>query len=168
MTFETIITQSLALCCNTYCAFTKNKQRVYIATMLFNIFCLLTGFFQHNYGLVISYCIICYRSIIMLMKNKIKKWYCIFPLTFIAMHIVFGIVTWTSFWDIIPIITPIITGCVLWYFNNLQIYRCNNIVNSMLWMIHNIYSQSYILVVVRIYTIVVNIFALIKNKKKKR
>lgn len=166
MTLETIITQSFALICNTYCAFTKNKKNIYLVTLLFNTFCLLTGFFQGNYGLVASYIIIIYRSIALLKKDLLKTKFKLFPVTFILAHIIFGIVTWNSSWDIIPIITPIITGCIFWFSDNLQTYRFGNILNSGLWLVHNLWSQSYILCIVRVYTIITNIVALIKNKKK--
>lgn len=165
MSMETIITQILALTCNTYCAFAKKKQNIYIATMLFNLFCLLTGFFQNNYALVVSYIIIMYRSVILLRKDSLKAKIPWLPITFIIGHLIFGFITWQSLWDIIPMMTPIITGCVLWYSDNIQIYRYNNILNASLWGIHNVWSQSYILVIVRVYTVIVNIVALIMNRK---
>ena len=51
MTTQTIITQTLALICNTYIAFSKKPLNIYIATLLFNIFALLTGLFQKDYGI---------------------------------------------------------------------------------------------------------------------
>ena len=73
MTLSTIITQTLALICNTYTAFSKNNKNIYIANCLFNIFAMITGIFQKDYGLCISYVIVIYRSIGILYKQKISE-----------------------------------------------------------------------------------------------
>lgn len=166
MPIETIVTQTLALCCNTYVAFTKSKKHVYVASFMFNVFALLTGLFQQDYGLCVSYILIIYRSLVIIYKDRIKVKCKHFAFTFIIAHIVFGIITWKDLWSIIPVITPIFTGSILWYSDNLQLYRVNNILNNLLWSIHNIQSQSYILVVTRVYTIMINIVAILKRRTK--
>ena len=164
MTTETVISQLLALICNTYTAFAKNTKRIYIANCLFNFFAMITGLLQKDYGLCVSYGIIIYRSILMIYKSSVKQKYKHFSITFILLHIIFGIVTWQNIWSIIPIVTPIITGLVMWYSDDLQLYRKNNVVNNLLWLAHNINSCSYILAITRTYAIIVNVIALIQHK----
>ena len=168
MPIETIITQTLALICNTYVAFSKNNKRIYVATCLFNLFALLTGLLQQDYSLCASYSIVIYRSIIVLFKDKIKLRFLFYtlPVTFVIAHIGFGIYTWTGLWSLIPMIAPMVIGLVLWFSNDLQQYRCGNIVNNGLWLMHNLYSRSYILALTRIYAIVANGCALVRNRNK--
>lgn len=166
MSIDTVITQTLAVMCNTYIAFARKQKHIYIANVLFNSFCLITGLLQKDYAICVSYLITIYRAVSLLYKDKLKNKFAWFPFTFITAHIVFGALTWTDWWCIIPIVTPIITGCILWYTDNLQLYRVNNIANNSLWTIHNIHSYSYILIITRVYTIIVNIISLFKNRRK--
>lgn len=165
MSIGTIVTQTIALFCNTYTAFSKKTKNVYIANCLFNIFAMLTGLLQGDYGTCVSYLIIIYRSIATIYKDKVSSKISWFPYTFVVLHILFGIVTWKDYWSIIPTVTPIITGLVMWYSNNLQVYRGNNILNNLLWFIHNVHSKSYILCITRVYAIGVNVVALVKRRK---
>lgn len=165
MTTQTTITQTLALVCNTYIAFSKKPLNIYIATLLFNIFALLTGLFQKDYGLVCSYVIIVYRSFGMLLKDKYKDKMFWFPYTFEVAHVLFGIFTWQNMWSLIPMLTPIFTGLILWYYDDVTLYRKNNIINNTLWLVHNVQSQSYIIALTRIYTILVNGLSLIKDRE---
>lgn len=165
MTLDVIITQTLAVVCNTYITFAKKQKNIYVANFLFNLFCLITGLFQKDYALCVSYLITIYRAISLIYKDKLKARMNWFPLTFVLAHIIFGIITWVDWWCIIPIVTPIITGCILWYSDDLQIYRVNNILNNGLWTVHNLRSHSYILIITRLYTIIINIVALVRNKK---
>ena len=68
-----IVTQIVALICDTYMAFTKTSKRVYIANTLFNIFAGLTSLLQKDYGTALSYSIILYRSVSLLYKDKSKS-----------------------------------------------------------------------------------------------
>lgn len=163
-----IVSQVLALLCNTFIAFSRSKRNVYIANFLFNVFALLTGFFQGDYGLCLSYTIILYRSAIMLYKDKIKSQCKHFSLTFIVAHIVLGIISWENIWSVIPIIAPIIAGSVMWYSDDLQLYRLSNILNNTLWGIHNFQSGSYILVLVRLYNVTINGVAYCSNRRGKK
>ena len=56
------------------------------------------------------------------------------------------------------------TGCILSYSDDLQLYRVNNIVNNSLWRAHNLHSNSYILILTRLYTILINMLVLIKYR----
>ena len=164
MSLDIIISQTLAVICNTYITFTKRQKNIYVANFLFNLFCLITGLFQKDYALCVSYCITIYRAVLLIYKNKLKEKMNWFPLTFILAHVIFGIATWTDWWCIIPIFVPIMTGCILWYSDDLQLYRVNNIVNNSLWITHNLHSNSYILILTRLYTIVINMLVLIKYR----
>ena len=165
MTIETIITQVLALICNTYTAFAKHTKHIYVENCLFNIFAMLTGLLQQDYGLCLSYMVVIYRSILMLYKTRVKQKYPHFSITFVTLHIVLGLLTWQNGWSMIPIITPIFTGLIMWYSDDLQVYRVNNVLNNFLWLIHNLYSHSYILVVTRVYAMTVNAIAFLQCKK---
>ncbi len=167
MTIGTIITQTLALICNAYIAFTKKRKRIYIANILYNLFCILTGIIQRTYSLCTSSCIIIYRSVALIYKQKLKqvcKW---FPITFILLHIVTGYFTYTRPSDILSVVAPIMTGLVMWYSDNLQLYRWNNILVNTMWFIYQISISTYILALVNLYAITVNAIALYKNRTRK-
>ena len=101
----------------------------------------------------------------MLLKDKYKDKMFWFPYTFVVAHVLFGIFTWQNTWSLIPILTPIFTGLILWYYDNVTLYRKNNIINNTLWLVHNVQSQSYIIALTRIYTILVNGLSLIKDRE---
>lgn len=168
MTIGTIITQTLALICNAYVAFTKNKKRIYVANIFYNLFCILTGIIQQTYSLCTSSTIITYRSIALIYKEKIKEKYKWFPITFILLHIITGIWSYEYMIDIFSIIAPIITGLVMWYSDNLQLYRINNIIVNTMWFVYGICINTYILAFVNLYAIIVNTVALYQNRKQKK
>ncbi|MBO5389167.1 MAG: YgjV family protein, partial [Lachnospiraceae bacterium] len=82
------------------------------------------------------------------------------------LHIITGYLSYKEPTDILSIIAPILTGCVYWFFDSLQIYRLNDILTNILWTIYNIKFKAYILALVSIYTIVVSSAALIRNHFK--
>lgn len=162
---DIVLTQIIALICNAYCAFTNKRKNVYKVTLAFNVLCGVLGFLQGNMGLVVSYTIICVRSVLVLYKEKLGKLYNCLPIAIILAHVILGVLTWENLWSIIPIITPMATMLVHWFSDNLQHYRTLNIAANSMWLVHNMYMGSYILVIVRVYTVVLNIISVIKNRK---
>lgn len=159
-----IVTQIIALICDTYLAFAKTSKRVYTANTLFNIFAGLTSLLQKDYGTALSYSIILYRSISLLYKDKLKEKYKWFPLTFVLAHIIFGICTWKDMWSIIPIAMPIILGLSMWYTNNVQKYRLVMALNNFSWFIRDIHAGSYILSLARVYGLCMCVISYLKDR----
>jgi len=161
-----ILAQILSLICIAIIAFAKKSRTIHIANVMYNVFCVINGLIQHTYSMCTSSLVIIYRSSSLIFKDKLKptcKW---FPLTFISLHIITGYLSYKEPTDILSIIAPILTGCVYWFFDSLQIYRLNDIFTNILWTIYNIKFKAYILALVSIYTIVVSFAALIRNHFK--
>ena len=72
MSLNIIISQTLAVICNTFITFTNRQKSIYVANFLFNLFCLITGLFQKDYALCVSYLITIYRALSLIYKNKLK------------------------------------------------------------------------------------------------
>lgn len=166
-TVVSMLLQVISLFVTVVVAFTKSHRIVYLCTLTFNMSCLVLAVFQADWGTMVSYIIIVYRSVCILYKDELtKRLKHTIPLSIVILHIVFGAITWTDVFSIIPIAAPILLGLSQWYSNDLQKYRIVGVVNNSLWSMHTLYHESYILLLARIYSIIVNAVALYKNREK--
>lgn len=161
----TILLQIIAVILNLYTAFTNNKKNILIATFAFNTFCLLIYALINNKASVISYILIVSRSTVYLFQNKLKqiRFSFLVPIGFILMHILFGINTYISIWNLIPIVAPSICCYLLWFEKSRQKMRLEQLMSDSLWLIYVIHSGLYILSISRIVSIISGFMAWTKN-----
>lgn len=108
-------------------------------------------------------------SFISMLRNiifyRIKENY-IFTIVFIIIYIIIGIVTYNSFYSLLPVIATIVYTLIINY-DNPKYLRLGMLFTSITWLIYNIYIISYSGIIIQIIMIITNIFAIIKLDKKK-
>ena len=163
-----IISQIIAVIIDAIIAFSNNKKKILILTFSFNLLNFFMYFLKKDQVAMTSYILIISRSFIYLFQDKLKKYkISIFiPLTFILLHIILGLKSVTTFWNLLPIIAPCIVCYLLWFEKKRQNMRLEQALSDLLWFIHNIYSGLYIVSISRIISISLGLIAYKKNFRK--
>lgn len=108
-------------------------------------------------------------SFISMLRNivfyRIKENY-ILTIIFILIYLIIGIVTYNSFYSLLPVIATIVYTLIINY-DNPKYLRLGMLFTSITWLIYNIYIISYSGIIIQIIMIITNIFAIIKLDKKK-
>ncbi len=108
-------------------------------------------------------------SFISMIRNlifyRIKENY-IISICFIFVYILIGIITFNTFFSLLPVIATIVYTIIINY-NNPKYLRYGMFLTSITWLIYNIYINSYSGIFIQIVMIITNIVAIIKLDKKK-
>lgn len=163
VTVEDTILQIIALGVNIYIAFTK-KERVYLATFIFNAANLFLYMWIGETSAVVSYLLITVRSLVYLFKDKVNLKY--MPVAFIILHVIFGILTVESLIGWLSVLAPCFTCVYMWVSKNEQQLRIGNMVNNGIWLVYNCCMGLWVVALSRVITIVANMIGYIKGKRK--
>ena len=156
-----IILQVVAVLVNVYIAFAK-KKNIYITTFAFNFINLCIYIYLGDITTVISYILISLRSFLYIFKDKLKVK--LLPITFIVLHILFGLFTMSNYVQILSVIAPCLTCLYMWFSEDEQQLRLGNIGVASVWCLYNGILGLYGLVISRLITIVANIISYIHDK----
>lgn len=108
-------------------------------------------------------------SFISMIRNlifyRIKENY-IISICFIFVYILIGIITFNTFFSLLPVIATIVYTIIINY-NNPKYLRYGMFLTSITWLIYNIYINSYSGIFIQIVMIITNIVTIIKLDKKK-
>lgn len=162
---DIIIFQILAIIIDVYIAFSNNKRNILIAVFSYNFLSMLLYFMIKDYTTVYSFILIVSRSFIYLFQNKIKKHKLSFlvPISIMLIHVIVGLRTFESFWNIIPIAAPIIVCYLLWFEKSRQNMRLEQASSDLLWIAYNIHSGLYIICISGLFSIGSGLIAYFKN-----
>lgn len=158
----TIILQIVACLLGVYQSRTENKRNIYITVFLFNLSCLIVYAVIGEWATVYSYILITVRSFTYIHKDKFKT--PIVPIMFILVHLIVGVFTMTSYWQILPMIAPMFTCYYMWFMKNTQGLRIGNAVAATIWLVYNLHCGLYVLCINRVVTIVSNVIAYIQKR----
>lgn len=161
---EVIIAQIIVVLINTYIATTENKKNIYIVTFLFNFANLVMYLLNGDKATSIIYIVISLRSLIYIYKDRFKT--IIVPIICILAQLFIGFTNIENIWQLIPIIVPCFVCYYMWFYKTTQQLRIWNAICNGLWGIYNFQTGLYIVMISRIITVIVNVFAFIKNSKK--
>lgn len=161
---EVIIAQIIVVLINTYIATTENKKNIYIVTFLFNFANLVMYLLNGDKATSIIYIVISLRSLIYIYKDRFKT--IIVPIICILAQLFIGFTNIENIWQLIPIIVPCFVCYYMWFCKTTQQLRIWNAICNGLWGIYNFQTGLYIVMISRIITVIVNVFAFIKNRKK--
>lgn len=161
---EVIIAQIIVVLINTYIATTENKKNIYIVTFLFNFANLVMYLLNGDKATSIIYIVISLRSLIYIYKDRFKT--IIVPIICILAQLFIGFTNIENIWQLIPIIVPCFVCYYMWFCKTTQQLRIWNAICNGLWGIYNFQTGLYIVMISRIITVIVNVFAFIKNSKK--
>ena len=148
---------------NFYIATTENKKNIYITTFLFNFANLLMYLFNNDYTTSIIYILISIRSFLYIFQDKFKTVF--LPFLCIFLQLVVGFNNLDTIWHIIPILTPCLVCYYMWFCKTTQELRIWNAICNGLWGIYNFKSGLYIVMISRIVTVLINVFAYKKYLK---
>ena len=155
--------QVITILVNIYISFTENKNRIYIATFLLNLSQLLMYWFNNDLTTTLIYIVITIRSFIYIYKNKFKTNFLMYIA--IIIQLIIGFFTIEQNIQILSILTPCYTCWYLWIYNDTQKIRIRNIIANILWAVYNIATGLYIILIMRVITIMSNIIAYIKRNE---
>lgn len=161
---QLIIIQCISVLINTYIAFTKNIKRIFIVTFLFNLSLLILYIVNKDMTTIAMYVIITIRSFIYIYKDKIQEKTNCVPWIAITLQIMLGAITIKNPWQLISIITPCYSCWYLWYSNDTQDLRIGNIIANSLWGLYNGITGLFIVMAMRIVTVIVNIVAYCRHR----
>ncbi len=159
--------QIISVLVNTYIAFTEKKKRIYIATFLLNLAQFLMYFFNNDLTTSLIYIVIVVRSLIYIYKDKFKT--NIVPYLAIIIQLLIGFFTIESPIQFLSVLIPCYTCWYLWFYETTQKIRVGNIIANFAWGIYNVCTGLYIVLIMRVITILSNLIAYIKyiNSKEK-
>ena len=160
------IMQIISVIVNTYIAFTEKKKRIYVATFLLNLAQLLMYFFNDDLTTGLIYIVIVIRSLVYIYKDKFKT--NIIPYLAIFVQLLIGFLTIQSPIQILSILLPSYTCWYLWFYETTQKIRIGNIIANIAWAIYNICTGLYIVLIMRIITVLSNLIAYIKYNKNEK
>lgn len=155
--------QVITILVNIYISFTENKNRIYIATFLLNLSQLLMYWFNNDLTTTLIYIVITIRSFIYIYKNKFKTNFLMYIA--IIIQLIIGFFTIEQNIQILSILIPCYTCWYLWIYNDTQKIRIGNIIANILWAVYNIATGLYIILIMRVITIMSNIIAYIKRNE---
>lgn len=157
------IMQVITVIVNIYISFTEKKKRIYIATFLLNLSQLFMYFFNNDITTGLIYIIIVIRSVIYIYKDKFKK--DIIPYVIISIQVLVGVFTLKNNLQIFSIMIACYSSWYLWFYNDTQKLRVGNVIANSAWSIYNICQGLYIIIIMRVITILSNLIAYIERKK---
>lgn len=157
------IMQVITVIVNIYISFTEKKKRIYIATFLLNLSQLFMYFFNNDITTGLIYIIIVIRSLIYIYKDKFKK--DIIPYVIISIQVLVGVFTLKNNLQILSIMIACYSSWYLWFYNDTQKLRVGNVIANSAWSIYNICQGLYIIIIMRVITILSNLIAYIERKK---
>lgn len=156
--------QIVTIIVNIYISFTEKKKRIYIATFWLNFSQLLMYFFNNDLTTALIYIVIVVRSLVYIYKDKFKT--NIIPYLAITIQILIGCLTIQNRLQIFSVLIACYSCWYLWFYNDTQKLRIGNIIANTAWAIYNICNGLYIILIMRIMTIISNLSAYIKRKKE--
>lgn len=165
---ELILMQLLVCAVQYFIATSENIRKIFVVTLLFNVFNLLCYYLNDDMATVYSYLVICTRSVIYIYRDKIKKykWHFAVPVLAIIVQTAVGFTAIKSLWQLLPIIAPCYVNYYLWFYENTQKLRIGNIINNGLWGIYNFATGLWIIGVVRVVTVTMNALSYKKHKNQ--
>ena len=158
------IMQVITVLVNIYISFTEKKKRIYISTFLLNFAQLLMYKFNNDTTTTMIYIVITIRSLLYINKDVFKT--NIIPYLAILCQLIIGIVTIENPTQLLSILIPCYSTWYLWFYKDTQKLRVGNIIANTAWAIYNIISGLYIIIIMRIITIVSNLIAYARNVQK--
>lgn len=156
--------QVITVLVNIYISFTEKKKRIYIATFLLNLSQLFMYYFNNDITTTLIYIVITVRSFVYIYKDRIKT--NIIPYIAIALQLGIGFVTIENKMQILSILIPCYSCWYLWYYNDTQKLRVGNIIANAAWAIYNIATGLYIVLIMRVITILSNMIAYEKRRNE--
>lgn len=166
---ELIVMQLLVCAVQYFIATSESIKKIFVVTLLFNVFNLLCYYLNGDMATVYSYLVICTRSVVYIYRDSIKKhkWHFVVPLLAIALQTSVGFSAIDNLWQLLPIIAPCYVNYYLWFYESTQKLRLGNIANNSLWGIYNFVTGLWIIGIVRGITVVMNAVAFAKHRKPK-
>ncbi|MBR1540975.1 MAG: YgjV family protein [Clostridia bacterium] len=158
------IMQIISLIVNIYISFTEKKKRIYIATFLLNFSQLLMYYFNKDITTSFIYIVITIRSLLYIYKDNFKT--NLIPYTAIVIQLLIGYFTIENTSQIISILIPCYSCWYLWFYQDTQKLRIGNIIANFAWGIYNIIGGLYIILIMRLITILSNLIAYTKRKRE--
>lgn len=156
------VMQIVTIIINIYIAFTENKKGIYVAIFLQNFAQLIMYWFNSDLTTTLIYVVIAVRSILCIYKDKFKT--DLVPYTIINIQLIIGCCTIETPLQLISILNPCYACWYLWFYKDTQKIRIGNIITHTAWAIYNICGGLYIVLIMRIITIVSNLTAYIRRK----
>ena len=164
-----LILAQIAVCIiQYYIATTEKIKNIFWVTFLFNFANLICYFFNGDISTVLLYILICIRTFVYIFRDKLKlhKWSVIISFGFIAIQLVVGFATMTSYWQIIPILTPCYVCYYMWFYETTQKLRIGNIIGNANWCVYNTVTGLYIVAIGRLVTVIMNLVTYIKRRNE--
>lgn len=156
--------QIITIIVNIYISFTEKKKRIYIATFLLNLSQLLMYLFNNDITTTLIYIVITVRSYVYIYKDNFKTDVVMYFA--IILQLIIGYFTMDDSIQLLSILIPCYTCWYLWVYNDTQKIRIGNIIANSLWAIYNIATGLYIVLIMRVMTIISNMMAYIKRSKQ--
>lgn len=160
------IMQIITVIVNIYISFTEKKKRIYIATFLLNLSQLFMYYFNNDITTTLIYIVITVRSFIYIYKDKFKT--NLIPYAAIIIQLLIGLFTIENGFQILSVLIPCYTCWYLWFYNDTQKIRIGNIIANTLWAVYNIATGLYIVLIMRVITVLSNSIAFEKRKASLR
>lgn len=157
-----IIVQIIIVMINTYIATTENKIRIYVVTFLFNLANLIMYFINDDIPTATLYIVITIRSFIYIFKDSCKT--VVIPVVMILLQLIVGFTSIENIWQLIPIIIPCLVCYYMWFCKTTQQLRIWNAICNGFWAIYNLKTGLYIVMLNRIITVFINLFAYANNR----
>lgn len=156
--------QIITVILNIYISVTEKKKRIYIANFLINFSQFIMYFVNDDLTTALIYSVIVIRSFIYIYKETFKT--NIIPYIAILVQILIGYFTLNNSLQIISIVISCYSCWYLWFYNNTQKLRIGNIIANTAWAVYNICGGLYIILIMRIITILSNLISFVKRKNE--
>ena len=165
---QLICTQVVTCLIQYYIATTEKIKNIFWVTFLFNVANMLCYALNSDMMTVAMYIIICVRSFIYVYRDEIKKhrWHSLVPIICVLLQGGVGFAMIENPWQLIPTIIPCYVCIYMWFYDTTQKLRIGNIIGNGAWGIYNTVTGLYIVAVGRLITVIMNIVAYIRNRKK--
>lgn len=159
------ISQIFAMCSlmsTMLCTWQKSRKGILFFLLLDSIFLTISYFLLDAYTGAVTNIICIFRNIFFYLKENNGKVnnMCI-PMSFIILHIIFGVISFNSFNSILPIIGSVIFCITAWQ-DNAKIVRLGTMLMVLMWLTYDITIKSYVSIVTETLSFLSALIAVIK------
>lgn len=152
----TVILQCLVFTVNIIITFCKTKHRMLFMHFIVNLLTLFTYIVNGNYEAAILYVITVIRPLLFMYKDNMKtNLLCYIT---IVIQIIIALFTFTEPLDLFNLTAGVYSCYYMWFYNTANKLRIGLIINNLLRIVYEAHKGLYILVIIRIITILTSIF----------
>lgn len=164
---QSIIVQIVVLLVQLYIATNDKLKNIFIARFLYNALYMVLFFINGDITTTLTYVLNTVRSAVYIEREEIckYKWSFIVPILFILAQILSGLMTMKNYWQIISIFNGCYFAYYLWFYKTTQKLRIGNMIGDFLWLVYNIISRLWIVVLSRFIVIIMNAVSYKQHKK---